>query len=98
KLIGAFIIGVGLIGLIGGAFLVMRSRRRAAPQPMGGQDSPAAVQAAPSPLVQMSEDRRSWWDGSGWRDAEREVPPNAQRSGDGMFWWDGAAWRSVSGS
>jgi hypothetical protein len=98
KLIGAFIIGVGLIGLIGGAFLVMRSRRRPAPQPVGAQDAPAAVQAAPSPLVQMSEDRRSWWDGSGWRDAEREVPPNAQRSGDGMFWWDGAAWRSVSGS
>jgi hypothetical protein len=106
KLVGAFVIGVLLIGLVGAAFLVLRSRRRPGLQPAAVQDAPAAVEPAPSlavepapsPPIQMSEDRRSWWDGSAWRDAEREVPPAAQRSGDGMFWWDGAAWRPVSGS
>jgi hypothetical protein len=43
----------------------------------------------------MSDDRRSWWDGMNWRDAEREMPPGAQRSTDGQFWWDGQAWRPI---
>ncbi|MEA2628881.1 MAG: hypothetical protein QOJ10_1341 [Chloroflexota bacterium] len=106
KLIGAFVIGVVLIGLIGGALLVMRSRRRPGLQPVAVQVAPAvaasvpgtAAEPVPSPPIQMSEDRRSWWDGSAWRDAEHEVPPSAQRSGDGKFWWDGAAWRPLTGS
>jgi len=57
---------------------------------------PAALgaQAPDGPFV-MSEDRRSWWDGTAWRDAEHEVPPAAQRSEDGQFWWDGEAWRPM---
>jgi hypothetical protein len=55
---------------------------------------PAAVAVPPS-AVQMSDDRRSWWDGATWRDAEHEVPPGAQRSTDGQFWWDGQAWRPI---
>ena len=58
------------------------------------------VPAAGAPPIQdgpfvMSEDRRSWWDGAAWRDAEHEVPPAAQRSEDGQFWWDGEAWRPM---
>ena len=106
KLVGAFVIGVVIIGLIGGAFIVMRSRRRASLQPAAVQVAPSAAVGVPGtsaepvqvPPIQMSEDRRSWWDGSAWRDAEREVPPAAQRSGDGNFWWDGASWRPVGGA
>ena len=106
KLIGAFVIGVVLIGLIGGGLLVMRSRRRSGLQPVAVQVAPTVAEAVPGtaaeqmprPPIQMSEDRRSWWDGSAWRDAEHEVPPGAERSGDGKFWWDGAAWRPVVGS
>lgn len=54
----------------------------------------AGAQAPDGPFV-MSEDRRSWWDGVTWRDAEHEVPPAAQRSEDGQFWWDGEVWRPM---
>jgi hypothetical protein len=65
----------------------------AVPAPVAG---PAAVDAlAPEGPFVMSEDRRSWWDGTAWRDAEHEVPPAAQRSEDGAFWWDGEAWRPM---
>lgn len=43
----------------------------------------------------LSADRRWWWDGERWRDAEQVVPPGSQRSGDGASWWDGASWRPV---
>jgi hypothetical protein len=106
KIVGAIIAGVLILGLIAAAAIILRSRRRPA-QAIPAQGShaastpaavvvPAAV-AAPAPAggLQMSDDRRSWWDGAAWRDAEREVPPAAQRSEDGHFWWDGAAWRPM---
>lgn len=94
------VVGVLILVLIVAAALIVRSRRRpalvAAPAG-GGFVAPAAVATpvAPAPTIQMSDDRRSWWDGMAWRDAEREVPPSAQRSSDGQFWWDGQAWRPI---
>ena len=92
------VVGVLILALLVGAALIMRSRRRPTLQPVaagGGYVPPAAVAtpAVPTSTIQMSDDRRSWWDGMSWRDAEREVPPGAQRSTDGQFWWDGQAWR-----
>jgi hypothetical protein len=92
------IVGVLILALIVGAALIVRSRRRPTLQPVaagGGFIAPAAVAtpAVPTSAIQMSDDRRSWWDGMNWRDAEREVPPGAQRSPDGHSWWDGQAWR-----
>jgi hypothetical protein len=75
---------------------VQRSRRTAVlATPMYG----GLPGTAPAPVasVQMSDDRRFWWDGATWRDAEHEVPPAAQRSGDGSLWWDGFNWRPIAG-
>jgi hypothetical protein len=106
KTVGAIIAGVLIVGLIAAAAVILRSRRRPALQAIPTQRStaignpaqastPAAV-ATPAPGdLQMSDDRRSWWDGSAWRDAEHEVPPAAQRSEDKHFWWDGTAWRPM---
>ena len=108
KIVGAVIAGVLILGLLAAGALILRSRRRPA-QAIPAQRSPVkatpaavtipAVVAASAPAgLQMSDDRRSWWDGAAWRDAEREVPPAAQRSEDGHFWWDGAAWRPMPSS
>ena len=43
-----------------------------------------------------SDDRRFWWDGSVWVDAEVTSPPGAPISDDGSLWWDGVAWRPVA--
>ena len=93
KVAGGVIGVVVILGLLLVTALVVRSRRRPAMQPayvQGGFPAAAAV-ATPAATVQMSDDRRSWWDGASWRDAEHEVPPGAQRSTDGHFWWDGVA-------
>jgi hypothetical protein len=94
------IVGVLILALLVGAALIMRSRRRPALLAVpagGGYVAPIAVAtpAVPTSTIQMSDDRRSWWDGMNWRDAEREIPPGAQRSTDGQFWWDGQAWRPI---
>jgi hypothetical protein len=76
---------IAVLALLG--FLIVRSRRRPA--------TTAAVGGAGG-MVQMSNDGHYWWDGQTWRDAAREVPPNAQRSSDGALWWDGQTWHPVA--
>ena len=58
-----------------------------------GRTSPAPAAAAEGPL--MSQDGSYWWDGQAWRDASREVPPDALRSADGYYWWDSRSWRPL---
>jgi hypothetical protein len=96
KIAGAFLVGVVIIGLLGAAVLLLLSRRRTPLQPFP-VFAPYGVAPVPIAALQMSGDRRFWWDGTAWRDAEHEVPPAAQLSGDGKFWWDGQAWREVGG-
>jgi hypothetical protein len=98
KLVGGFALAIVILALIVVAFFIVRSRRRPPVQTMPVQTVAATAEPAPVPLVQMSDDRRSWWDGTTWRNAEQEVPPQAQRSDDGKFWWDGQTWRSIVGA
>jgi len=77
---GGALLVVIMLGL-GTVFLLRRNR------------SSSAALVAAWPL--MSDGRHYWWDGQAWRDATREVPPEAIRSEDGVYWWDGAAWRLV---
>ena len=96
KVFGAGVAGILVLAVIVTAFLVMRSRRRPMMLQAASVLGPSGgAAAAPVPAVQMSDDRRSWWDGANWKDAEHEVPPAAQRSDDGKFWWDGQTWRAI---
>jgi hypothetical protein len=67
--------------------VVVLTRRRPAPV--------AAVAPAATEGPLMSEDGRYWWDGQAWRDATKEVPPDAMRSADGYYWWDSRTWRPM---
>jgi hypothetical protein len=97
-LVGAFLVGVLMIGLVVAAVLLLQARRRAPQHLVPAYVTPYGAEQVAIAAVQMSDDRRFWWDGAAWRDAEHEVPPAAQRSGDGRFWWDGASWRPVAGA
>jgi hypothetical protein len=45
-----------------------------------------------------SEDRRYWWDGQTWVDADQTPPPGALHSERGDQWWDGTMWRPATGA
>ena len=81
--IGVVVAANVLVGGIIVAIVLVRSHRRRAATPL-----------APA-WLNLSGDRRHWWDGQHWIDASFQSPPSAQRSADGAFWWDGATWRSV---
>ena len=66
---------------------------RVDPAAAAGQAGQAAEAASG---LTWSDDRRFWWSGSEWVDAELTVPPAATFSEDKRFWWDGAAWRPVA--
>lgn len=80
--VGVLVIVMGLV-----SFVVLRRQTRPMPSPYAS--------FAPALSLQMSPDRRYWWDGESWRDALQQVPPHAQLSSDGFYWWDGAEWRPV---
>jgi hypothetical protein len=95
RVVGGVVIGVLIVGLIVVTLVIMRARRPSM-QAVMVQGMPGGAARLPiANPIQMSEDRRSWWDGNGWRDAKHEVPPAAQRSEDGKFWWDGSSWRPI---
>jgi len=75
--IGVVTILVGAIVLI----LVMRSRRQPAYAPVSAVN------------LNLSPDRRYWWDGQSWQDVAARIPPGASMSADGKQWWDGVTWR-----
>lgn len=80
--VGVLVIAMGLV-----AFLVLRRQTKPVPNPYAS--------FTPALSLQMSPDRRYWWDGGAWRDALEQAPPHAQLSSDGFYWWDGAEWRPV---
>lgn len=58
----------------------------AAEATMAASSAAASVAASAVPMAgTWSPDRRSWSDGSAWR----------QASADGNWWWDGAEWRGI---
>lgn len=93
---GIVIGAIVVIGVI--AIVVVMRRRSPMLQAVPVMGSAGGVAPVPVSAVQMSDDRRSWWDGATWRDAEHEAPPAAQRSSDGQFWWDGQTWRPMPGA
>src|SRR5690348_78914 len=85
--------GVVLVVLILAALVVVVVVTRRRPLQPALATAGGAPAAAEGPL--MSEDGRYWWDGQAWRDATKEVPPDALRSGDGYYWWDSRTWRPM---
>jgi hypothetical protein len=73
--------------LLSVAILVFAVIRRGLRRP-----APPTVTAT---AIQLSPDGNYWWDGTRWKDSNREAPPWAQRSSDRTFWWDGRHWRPV---
>jgi hypothetical protein len=73
---------------------------KAAVQPYRASEHlPAAADGRPTgagaPVLQLSPDRQSWWDGAVWRSTSTSYPPNAVRTPDGNGWWDGESWRPM---
>ena len=81
--------GAVLVVLLLAALAVVIVLARGRPTPVAA----IAPAAAEGPL--MSEDGHYWWDGQAWRDATKEVPPDALRSADGYYWWDSRTWRPM---
>jgi hypothetical protein len=81
----AYVLGGALALVIlvalGLLLLLRRTRARSSPMPVG--------------VPQMSSDGHYWWDGQAWREASKDVPPDALRSEDGFYWWDGGSWRLI---
>jgi hypothetical protein len=84
KWLGGFVALNLLIAGVIVAIVLVRRRRR----PTVATDPWLAA-------LNLSPDRRLWWDGQTWIDASFQSPPSAQRSADGTFWWDGVVWRPV---
>ena len=84
----AVIVGVIVgVSLLAGAVVLIVLLRRRRPQ--------QAYTPVASPRLNLSPDRRYWWDGQRWIDGSSASPPFAPRSADGGYWWDGWDWRPV---
>jgi hypothetical protein len=81
---GGFVALNVLIGAVIVAIALVRRRRRR-----------ALATGLSLAALNLSPDRRLWWDGQNWIDASFQSPPSAQRSPDGAYWWDGVVWRPV---
>jgi hypothetical protein len=88
-LVGAFIGFVVLAAVVVTLAIVLSRRRR--PSAAGAYAALGALGGG----LQLSPDRRYWWDGQAWQDASMRVPPGVQISADGAQWWDGTSWRPV---
>jgi hypothetical protein len=84
RLIGDLLLVAFLLSV---AILVFAVIRRGLRRP-----APPTVTAT---AIQLSPDGNYWWDGTRWKDSNREAPPWAQRSSDRTLWWDGRHWRPV---
>ena len=69
--------------------------------PVAAERDAAARQAALSSgggTLNWSDDRRYWWNGTEWVDAQKATPPGVTYSDDQRQWWDGKTWRPVPGT
>jgi hypothetical protein len=67
----------------------------ALPSPPGSGPASAPPATPRAPSVSFNDSRSHWYDGSSWRDARREVPPDAAVDREKNAWWDGAGWRPL---
>ena len=91
-ILGSLAVLVVLVMLV--LVTVLVARRRTPRAVTAGVGGPLAAASA-GPLPTFSPDRRFWWDGGTWQDANTHVPPGATFAPDRLSWWDGVGWRAV---
>jgi hypothetical protein len=75
--------------------LVTAARQEAPAQPTQRPGMPASSPDRHGPNVTFNDSRSHWFDGTSWRDARLEIPPDAEVDRDQHTWWDGSTWRPL---